>query len=147
MVLSSEACLPILCCNHRSVNYVLQRDYALNIFFVAIVIDLLLVTQFLSQRQSFDNLVVRLLGVLFSIEIEDPVLPGKLNNLRILLNLFPVCLVPHVSGRFAGLLRCANPVVADLFVGSHGNWHVLFPTLSEANSNTDYNIQISKYAP
>lgn len=102
-----------------------------------------LITQFLYRRQPFDNLVVRFFGVLLRIELEDPVLPGKLNDLRILLDLVPVCLMPHVSGRLPSLLCRSDAFIPDLLVGSHRYRHALLPTFAETNSNTNYIFQIN----
>lgn len=75
-------------------------------------------------------LVKGLLCVLFRIVKVDPVFARKLNRCRILLDLVPISLVPHVSCGFAGLLHGLDTIISALAsADSPGELHRRSPHL------------------
>lgn len=69
-------------------------------------------------------LIKHLLGMVFGIVEMNPVFTWKLNRFRILLDLVPVGLVPHVTRGLSSLLHSSYTVISDIGISSHSDGSV-----------------------
>jgi len=72
-----------------------------------------------------------------SIKSEDPILSWKLDTFRVLLNLFPIRFVPHISRSLTSLLHGLYTVIPNPLVSLHRFWHTTFASPPKTHRNRD----------
>jgi len=72
-----------------------------------------------------------------SIKSEDPVLSWELDTLRVSLDLFPICLMPHISRSLTSLLHGLYTVIPNPLMSLHSFRHAVFAPSPKAHSNSD----------